>query len=116
MKYIDLNYIKQTIGNNEEIIKQLIKLGILQFPTIIEELINAYKIKDYRNLKQNFHKFKGSFQIVGSFELADRLKILEIECDERTMSEIEFSEFFERTIYLAHCCFSEMNELIQGEK
>jgi HPt (histidine-containing phosphotransfer) domain-containing protein len=76
--YIDLNYLKSMTGGDEEIMKEMIDLFILQVPEFIENLNRYLKNKDYSELGKEAHKAKSSVTIMGMNELGKDLKTLQL--------------------------------------
>ena len=77
-KIIDLAYLLDVAGDNQDIIKEMITIFISQVPEFIEEMNSCYKKADWYNLSMIAHKAKSSVAIMGMNSQANALKELEL--------------------------------------
>ncbi|MBN1250892.1 MAG: Hpt domain-containing protein [Bacteroidales bacterium] len=86
---IDLSYLIKTTNNDKEVIMQLIDIFKSQLPELKENIIDAYKNKNWTALKEASHKAKNSFQMMGLEKTASKLKQIEIECTDNNNPNID---------------------------
>jgi HPt (histidine-containing phosphotransfer) domain-containing protein len=77
-KMIDLTYLKNTTGNDNSLIAELIGIFKSQLPEFKNDIETAYKQRNWQNLKESAHKAKNSFTIVGAEKQAAELKQIEM--------------------------------------
>jgi len=78
VKMINLSYINDMAGGNNEIVFEMIDVFIDQVPEFLEEMNACYEKKDWYNLGLIAHKAKSSVAILGMESQAKELKHLEI--------------------------------------
>lgn len=74
---IDLTYLKTTTDNDKTLIEELLRIFVLQLPSLKNNIVTAFDSKDWNQLKETAHKAKNSFEIIGAKKEADELKQVE---------------------------------------
>ena len=76
-KYIDLNYLKEITGDDDEILKEFIIMFFDQLPEFKSGLHEHLNNKDYKKLGELAHKAKSSVMTFGMDKLGWQLKELQ---------------------------------------
>ena len=77
---IKLDYLKTTTNNDKDTILALLEIFKAQVPELKNDILSAFKEKNWNELQKAAHKAKNSFQILGMTQDADQLQELEILC------------------------------------
>lgn len=89
-KIINLDTIKQSMMGNEELIKQLVDLYIVQSPTDFKALEDAIISGELDLIRERAHHIKPTMQYIGAENLLQHFQILEAKAKERvSIAEIE---------------------------
>ena len=83
------NYLKNSLGLNEEEIKNLLELAKLNVKKHLKELETFLSNKDFENISKTAHTLKGVVLNLGLTEIAKTLKIVELKAkEEKNIKEI----------------------------
>ncbi len=78
MAYSNLTYLREVAEGNNEIIREMIEIFILQVPEFIQNLQQFLHQRRYKELGNEAHKAKSSVLVMGMEELASDLKTLQL--------------------------------------
>jgi|SRR5665647_2286999 len=79
MTYTDLNYLRTVTEGNEEIIREMIEMFVLQVPDFIKNFNKYYQAEQYTALGKEAHKAKSSLQIMGMTALEKEMRTLQFK-------------------------------------
>ena len=83
------NYLKISLGLNEEEIKNLLELAKLNIKKYLKELETFLFNKDFENISKTAHTLKGVVLNLGLTEIAKSLKTFELKVkEEKNIKEI----------------------------
>ncbi len=77
MKYIDLTYINEVTGGDEELFKELSGIFLSQVEEMKTVIYEALRSSDYELIKQAAHKIKSSLRTFGAYALAGQFEEIE---------------------------------------
>ena len=81
MKLIDLNYLKENVGIDEDMIKEISAIFIEQMEEMNKIFNNALESNDIETIKQAAHKIKSSLRTFGIFEVANNFEQIELNAE-----------------------------------
>ncbi len=84
----NLDNLRKTLGNNEETLKNLLKVFFRTVPEQLKNITEAYQIKNIEEIIFIAHKLKTSFLTVGMVELAELIKQIQDNCKNNDFSKI----------------------------
>lgn len=103
-KHIKPDIIKQSMFNNEDMIKEFIALYRIQTPIDFEKLTVATKAEDYQEIHNAAHHIKPTMEYIGAPHLKEQLQRIESLAKETadinqiqseyTLLKIQFDELF----------------------
>ena len=67
----DLSYLYKVSGNNEEFVREMIEIFIVQADEVLEILPSALEQKDWTAIEKEIHKFKSSTRNIGSKQMSE---------------------------------------------
>ncbi len=108
---IDLGYLRTTIGNDTDVIKEIINLFISQLPDLQKDILSSYENKNWKAFRDAAHKAKNSFNILGIKNTADKLRRIEILADEKTDNP-EFKILIADFLDASEMVLKEIDELV----
>ena len=76
-KFIDLSYLKEMSGNDNNIIEEMIEIFIDQVPEFTENITNHFESQNWEGLGAVAHKAKSSVRTMGMEYMGDCLEQLE---------------------------------------
>ncbi|OIP02478.1 MAG: hypothetical protein AUJ98_01230 [Bacteroidetes bacterium CG2_30_33_31] len=85
-KIIDLTYLKEISGGDEDFEKELMETFINQAPQFIDTLMLLLKERKYPEMTPVAHKFKSSLTVFGMYLIYE--KILKVESDTRVGNDL----------------------------
>ena len=114
-KTINLNYIREVTGDDDEVLKEFIMLFFDQLPEFKIGLHEHLNNKDYKKLGELAHKAKSSVMTFGMDNLGWRLKDLQLKTQklEDVDSYPKYVEEFDEVISDAEKELQEILENIQ---
>ncbi|MEX0723268.1 MAG: Hpt domain-containing protein [Gracilimonas sp.] len=77
MSTIDLSYLEDMTGGDNEVMKEMIDLLIEETPKHLEKIKGAYRDRNWTALRAEAHKVKPMFLYVGLIELNEFCKQIE---------------------------------------
>jgi len=80
-KYIDLEYLISTTGENNEMITEMIDVFLEQIIEFDNDFDSLVQSEDFVEIGKHAHKVKSSILIVGMSGIVDTIVKLEAECD-----------------------------------
>ncbi len=110
IKYLNLKEIKSIIGDNETLLKDLIKSFIDDYPQVLKKLKNSIKELNLEEFEACLHVLKstlGYFNLLEQIELLSSI-ILEIKEDNKELAFKKIAIFENQLM----CVMYEMNQLI----
>ncbi len=107
--YVNLSYLEEISANNQEFIRDMIKLFIRQTPPFIEQFKVACQTADWENIRYLAHKMKSTIATVGINELESVMNQLEtLGAQESNLAEVT-----QLTAHLEEVCSKAYEELHQ---
>lgn len=89
-KIINLDSIHQSMMGNDEMIKQLVELYIIQSPTDFNALRDAVQAENKEQIHEKAHHIKPTMQYIGANSLMSEFETLEKMCkQDSTIKEIQ---------------------------
>ena len=76
-KYINLDYLNEVSGGDENVKKQIIEMFLTQMSEVSETLKTALKNSDYKTLSETAHLAKSSLRIMGIEDIALKMETLQ---------------------------------------
>jgi HPt (histidine-containing phosphotransfer) domain-containing protein len=107
MAYTNLNYLKTITEGNNEIIREMIEMFILQVPDFIKNLNSLYQTGQFTALGKEAHKAKSSLQIMGMTDLELEMKMFQL----KTIEGIEVESYPVHIRNFEKQCKEAINEL-----
>jgi HPt (histidine-containing phosphotransfer) domain-containing protein len=112
MAFTDLTFLKESTGDNNEVVREMIELFIAQVPEFIANLKKHLRDRNFIELGKEAHKAKSSVMIVGMEELAIDLKHLQLATIDGT--EIEhYPEYVHRFEVQMLAAVQELKEILK---
>ena len=106
-QYIDLEYINEIAGEEDEFVIEIINNYLDSNPSYILELENAVNAKDYTAIMFFAHKAKGSFKFIGATQLSNLAEQIEIICDGKGSFDA-INEYFQQVKAVAPKAIEEL--------
>lgn len=76
-RYCDLSFLRDTFGNDVEIIKSVLQIFIEETPQDYDKLLSSINNKDHYSTEKTAHKLKSSFKTLGLSEQTSLLQQIE---------------------------------------
>ena len=111
-KYIDLTYIKEIAGGNDEVIKDMIDLFKIQVSEMMTEMKNCNAKNDWKGLRRIVHTLKTSSKVMGMHKVAENLQEFEIQVKEKRNANMYF-EYINEFDKASRLALAELNEEIR---
>ena len=86
---VDIEVLKQTIGDNIETHRRLLSAYVEALPEAVADIQRAFTSNYFDQLADHAHKLKSSSGSLGAMHLADTCRILELASREGQVSEIQ---------------------------
>ena len=74
----DLKYLQQMTGNDNEMMKEMIEMFLLQLAELRVEMDSLFESQSWFELSRLAHKIKSSALVMGVAQMADEMKELEL--------------------------------------
>jgi HPt (histidine-containing phosphotransfer) domain-containing protein len=91
----DLKYLQQMTGGDNDMIKEMIELFLLQLDEVRSEIGSLVECHHWHDLSRLAHKIKSSAMVMGIMDMADDMKELEMLAKEAKNVE-EYPEYIAR--------------------
>jgi HPt (histidine-containing phosphotransfer) domain-containing protein len=112
-KLINTEYLEMVSGGDTEIIRELVNMFRDQTIDISREMRSCLKNNDYSSLGMLAHKAKSSVAIMGLNDLAEMLKVFDLQAKERKQIE-HFEEYISRFDHDTKIAVEELNNYINN--
>ncbi len=109
---IDLSYLKEISGNDQEFIKEMLALYIQTTAAEAANLKDLLAKEDFEAIGHLAHKIKAPIQMLGAGELFEIVRSLEIYGKERSLLE-EMPQMIQRISTLVEESVIEINSIIK---
>ena len=86
---IDLDILRQAVGNNSETHKKLLASFLKSLPASTDEFEDAFSWRNHKNLSDAAHKLKSSARSMGALELGDLCETIEKAAIEKRWPDLE---------------------------
>ena len=106
---LDRRVLKETFGDDEELIDELLILFIDSSPGVMSSLVVAFESGDIDEVARHAHTLKGSAGNIGARLLQDSMARLERACSGNAVEDVE------RSILRAKCAFSNLMSQLNEE-
>ncbi|TAE70149.1 MAG: Hpt domain-containing protein [Bacteroidetes bacterium] len=84
----NLDILRKTLGNNEDTLKNLLKVFFRTVPQQVQNLTQLYENQNIEEIIFMAHKLKTSFLTVGMVELAELIKQIQENCKNNDFSNM----------------------------
>ena len=110
---IDPEVIKQSMMGNDELIKELIEMYIVQSPVDFQALENAISLGDQILIREKAHHIKPTMQYIGATELMNDFQTLE-NLSKSNVSQAEILHKFQQIKFQFARMLEELKVLSQN--
>lgn len=78
---LDLKYLREVSGGNEEFVQQIIEIFIEDTPSMLNNIRESYAKGDFEKVKFYTHKLTSQLPMVGLNGAVDDARLIEKECN-----------------------------------
>jgi CheY-like chemotaxis protein len=112
---INLAYLKQVAGDNQEFIIQMIEMFLQRTPEALHEMEEKFLTQSWEDLRNIAHRIKPTYTYVGLSDIHQVLSKIEKCCQTKTNLET-ISEMIEQVETLSETAFTELQKELNAMK
>jgi len=99
---INLQNLMTLSGSNAATVNNILTLFLKQSPERLENLTRLIGLKDWANVKEQSHKMKSSYSIIGAISAKSILATIEEDCVQNNIDENKFKSLMDQLTQLNH--------------